>query len=208
MHWKLKLVIHFGRLIYSKWVTHCGTEGVWNKKYNMLGDIFFQSSYGFLFRIFYWNLDLRHTKMCGCLQPNNIFHFWFIQHGSCHFLESSIFYFYWRFCWGFLGHENLWEIQFSSKNYLKEKFSNSPLWSLLTTMIFEPFSFLTFLQNVLKASKDLSLCFNNNTHVNLKKSSTITNPYLLPLRLAVLTGSSRYMWRSSSDLVVNIIFFE
>lgn len=76
------------------------------------------------------------------------------------------------------------------KNCLKDMFSNSPPWSLLTT------------------SKDSSLCFKKNSHVNLEKSSKITNPYLVPLRLVVLTGPNKSMWRSSSGLLVDIIFFE
>ena len=48
------------------------------------------------------------------------------------------------FCWGVLAQEKLCEIPYSEKKILKNKFSNSPPWSLLIEMILELFSFWTF----------------------------------------------------------------
>ena len=65
------------------------------------------------------------------------------------------------------------------------------------------FSFWSLFENVLKASQASSLWIRNITHVNLEKSSTITRPYFLLLRLVVLVGPNRSRCKNSSDLVVD-----
>ena len=46
----------------------------------------------------------------------------------------------------------------------------------------------------------------NITYVNLENSSTMTKPYFLPPRLAVLVGPKRSRCKSSSSLVVETTF--
>lgn len=58
------------------------------------------------------------------------------------------------------------------------------------------------------ASRESSFCFKNKTQVNLEKSSTITRSYFFPLRLVVLKGAKRSMWRSLTGLFVKVVFLE
>ena len=75
-------------------------------------------------------------------------------------------------------------------------------------MIEEDISFVKQLHKETNSEKASLLFFKNITYVNLEKSSTIKNTYLLWLRLAILVGPNKSRCNNSQGLLVETMFFD
>lgn len=89
---------------------------------------------------------------------------------------------------------------FHERRFQRKYFQIQPPESLFIEIIFN------FLPNFLNVLKDSSLWKMNKIHVNLKKSSTITNSYLFPSKLSVLVWSNKYLCSSPRTLYVITAF--